>query len=290
MDEMATNQRYDFSPTARDKAWGCYVSGTGCRLVPPRARYQVFEPGAPVQWGRGRILRDYGVVYITHGRGMFGTRAGGETRVAAGDLLLLLPGVWHNYYPLAPTGWDEHWVLFNGAHVAPQMMSFFAPLQSGVLHPGVSGPLHELFVQLRIVAEADAPYANQMLAGLTMQILATTLSCLQVLQEPRHQEESVIQKAKGFLDDHWDQAVDMHALAGSLNLSYRHFRRLFKSSTGLPPQQYLMTQRVNHAKKLLEDADLKISDIARRSGFADPYYFSRIFQQKTGCWPSQWHQ
>jgi AraC-like DNA-binding protein len=82
----------------------------------------------------------------------------------------------------------------------------------------------------------------------------------------------------------------MQALAYELGVSYPHFRRVFRQSTGLPPRQYLLNLKINMAKQLMEDQGLKLSAVARKAGFEDPYYFSRLFKQKTGISPSLWRR
>ncbi len=290
MKKLATSRRFDFLPTPRDRVWDFVVLGAGCRFVPPHARYQVQEKDSPFQWHRGRTLPDYGLVYLTHGGGSFRTADTRPACVQVGDVLLLRPGVWHNYRPNSQTGWHEYWVLFNGPAPSMILQQLFQPLSTSVLHPGLDDTLHHLFEQLLAVAQTNPPYCNPILAALTSQILATILSRIQTQQEPIHRDQSAVHQARIFLEDRWNQTVDMQALAKSLGLSYRHFRRVFKNSTGLPPQQYLLNLRINRAKTLLEEHRLSIGQIAQQCGFADPYYFSRTFKLKTGSWPSQWQQ
>ena len=71
-------------------------------------------------------------------------------------------------------------------------------------------------------------------------------------------------------------------------MSYRNFRHLFKHFTGLPPQQYHLELKLNHAKKLLTESRASIAEIASSVGFTNPFYFSRFFRQKTRRSPTQW--
>jgi AraC-like DNA-binding protein len=96
-----------------------------------------------------------------------------------------------------------------------------------------------------------------------------------------------IARARQRIDEQWNRPLDMQELAAAVGLSYRHFRRLFLQFTGLPPNQYLLNLRINRAKRLLEES-LTIEQVALRSGFTDPYYFSRVFKQKTGITPAKW--
>ena len=123
-----------------------------------------------------------------------------------------------------------------------------------------------------------------------MQIFANTLSLIQHQNDTLGDRDfSIIEMAKCYLHDHWNKEVDMRELAESLNISYRHFRRLFKSSTGVPPQQYILNLKINQAKKLLE-GPFTIKNIAYKVGFSDPYHFSHLFKQKTGMAPSKWRK
>ena len=53
--------------------------------------------------------------------------------------------------------------------------------------------------------------------------------------------------------------------------------------------QYLINLKIERAKELLtEDNQLMIKDIAEIVGYPDPYYFSKVFKKKVGCWPSEY--
>ena len=288
MDNLAINERYDYIAAPRDGQWGLHVAGTGMRIAPPRTPYQVYERSAPFQWSRGRTLPYYGMVYVTDGQGEFTLPDCGRLRVQAGDLLLLFPNVWHNYWPDPDSGWTEFWVLFSG--LLPDRWAqhhWFRPAQPK-LHPGVHPDLLGLFDQLLTTARANPPLANQILAGLTMQTLASVFSHWQHGATPRDEgADSLIRQAQQIIEEQWNQPVDMRRLAASLRMSYRHFRRLFQQCTGVPPGQYLLNLRINRAKRLLEEP-LTIAEVAYRAGFSDPYYFSRLFKQKTGVSPKKW--
>ena len=75
-------------------------------------------------------------------------------------------------------------------------------------------------------------------------------------------------------------------LARAAGLSPSHFTRLFRLWTGLPPGEYLLRKRVEQACKLLGDPTLSIKEVAARSGFDDPYYFSKVFRRVDGLTPT----
>jgi transcriptional regulator GlxA family with amidase domain len=79
-------------------------------------------------------------------------------------------------------------------------------------------------------------------------------------------------------------------LAQACGLSIRHFTRAFRQSTGLSPHQWLVRQRVERAKALLQGSSSTLSEIALACGFADQSHFSRLFSRATGTSPGVWRR
>jgi AraC family transcriptional regulator of adaptative response / DNA-3-methyladenine glycosylase II len=67
------------------------------------------------------------------------------------------------------------------------------------------------------------------------------------------------------------------AAAQRLGISERHLRRIFDSTWGISPLQYLQTQRLLRAKQLLTDARLPIAQVASLSGFGSVRRFNAVF-------------
>jgi len=289
MDNLIINKRYDYlAPKAPQ--WGLHLCGVGMRLTPPHVPYQIYEDGAPYQWKKGRVLTDFSFVYLTQGTGTFQVKGSRPLSVTAGDVLLIRPGLWHDYAPHLETGWKEYWVMFNGNQAETLVSQVDLPRRAPLVHYGEDKALHHLFTQMLDVAAEAPPCSDIIHTGLILQMAALIQSQIQLRREQGDREESFIRQAKQRMATIGEQPLNMKALAHGLGVSYPHFRRVFKQSTGLPPQQYLLNLRVNHAKQLMEDSDMKLSDVARRVGFEDPYYFSRLFKHKTGISPSVWRR
>jgi transcriptional regulator GlxA family with amidase domain len=64
-----------------------------------------------------------------------------------------------------------------------------------------------------------------------------------------------------------DEPLDVSAMARHANLSPRHFARLFAAETGATPHRWLSSQRLLHARRLLETTRLSIDEVATLSGF-----------------------
>jgi AraC family transcriptional regulator len=80
---------------------------------------------------------------------------------------------------------------------------------------------------------------------------------------------------------------DMAAQAG---LSPSHFSRLFKQIIGQSPYQFLMSYRVEQAKKMLDNPICLMADVAIGCGFSDQAHFSRVFKKIAGLTPKQYRK
>lgn len=83
-------------------------------------------------------------------------------------------------------------------------------------------------------------------------------------------------------------AFNIAEAAGKLPFSLNHFRNIFERETSMPPKRYLLMLRIEQAKSLLRSSSLSVADVGRLCGFADQYYFSRLFKSETGIPPTRY--
>jgi AraC-like DNA-binding protein len=279
MDFLITPENINIPPSAAQRAWGLHVSRVGCSGR---------DPGYTGQGPSGRVLDEFAVVYLTRGGGTFYAAPEAPRAVSAGDMLVLFPGVWHRYHPDPETGWNEHWVIFDGTWARGIWKRRVIAPERAILHPGMDPALHQLFNRLIEEAKRPAPGHERELAALCAHVLARALS-LSASQERRARPRTaLIDEAVAYLQEHRHEAVDLEKLASSLHVSYPHFRRLFRRVIGVPPHQYHLQLRIARAKELLERGDLSVKEVAARVGFDDRYYFARLFRRKAGVPPSRW--
>jgi len=95
-----------------------------------------------------------------------------------------------------------------------------------------------------------------------------------------------IQRAKQLIHERFaEEELDFQTLAETLAMSYDNFRRRFKAQIGMSPNQYFLSVKMDKAKELLLFTDQEVKDIGLQLGFTDPYYFSRVFKERTGLSP-----
>ncbi len=97
--------------------------------------------------------------------------------------------------------------------------------------------------------------------------------------------KSQLLKVIDYIDTHLHQDISILDLAKLINMSESHFSRSFKQSVGIAPYQYLIQQRIEKAKKLLQRREISIADIALNCGFANQTHLTKVFRQVTGVTP-----
>lgn len=83
-----------------------------------------------------------------------------------------------------------------------------------------------------------------------------------------------------------NQQFDVEVLAARAYMSRRTFDRRFRTLTGSAPLQWLITQRVLQAQRLLETSELSVDDVARRCGFRSPVALRGHFRRQLGVSPA----
>lgn len=86
------------------------------------------------------------------------------------------------------------------------------------------------------------------------------------------------------------ESVSLRDLAGQARMSVRTFTRRFRAETGLSPAQWLLRERTDHARLLLESTDLSIDQVARRSGFGTAAALRQQLHQRVGVAPSAYRR
>jgi len=100
--------------------------------------------------------------------------------------------------------------------------------------------------------------------------------------------ESNMQKIIMYMESHYrDADISLELLAREVNFSVSYISMLLKKSANTSFTKYITSLRMETAKELLADQNMKIIDVAEDLGYADPYYFSHCFKKYTGLSPKE---
>jgi len=132
-------------------------------------------------------------------------------------------------------------------------------------------------------------YADSLATGLAIQLVRRYSSLNEIHIGHGGMAPHKLRKAIGLIDHHLAEEeegrVALRVIAKEVGMSYFHFSRAFKQSMGMSPTNYIAERRIDRAKKLLEDTELPISEIALRAGFSSQSHFTSSFRRFAGATP-----
>lgn len=274
----------------KDKKFGLWVNSVGFQSIPPDSPYPLKDhpSGYFFNIQKGRALREYQLVYITKGRGLFHTKEHGEQQVCRGRMMFLLPGQWHTYYPYRQTGWDEYYIGFQGPIADNMMRANFFKEENHILEVGLDEELVSLFSRAIEVAESDKISSQQYLSGIVLHILGMVLSLSKNKIFELGDVDQKIEQAKIIMNENIYKEVDPEELAMKLNISYSWFRKVFKDYTGYAPAKYFQELKLRKAKQLLVSTSHSVKEISYLLNYRTTEHFFTLFKKNTGFTPLEY--
>ena len=121
-----------------------------------------------------------------------------------------------------------------------------------------------------------------------LETFAAHLSSLanQIAVQQNHAEPIAIRRAKEFIQEHKESDLSLSQVAKAVNISVFYFCKMFKKVTGLNFTEYLSRVRIEKAKNLLLNPNLRVSEIAFNVGFQSLTHFNRVFHKIVGQSPT----
>ena len=89
---------------------------------------------------------------------------------------------------------------------------------------------------------------------------------------------------------HYREAVGLGDAAEAAGVNSTYLSYLFSQEMGIGFANYLLNLRMEHARKLLRETNLKMWQVAEESGFNDYHYFSKVFKKAEGMSPAQYRK
>ncbi len=257
-------------------------------------------PGGPSKWGP-REIEDYELILVQKGRFYYTEHSESERSLPSetrrkdgsltleagpGDLLVIPPGTLHSFGALTKQGeyvFIHHQLLNRGGPGNPldgldppvRYISSFREDYSDILHS------FRTIIKLRCSYQ---PLKDELIENLCRNIW---LNCLQVWTaeagnttlSPRM--ESMLAHIRG----NCDSPLDRQELGRIFKLTPEYINALFKKELGMSPGECIKKERIFRAYALIYNEGCSVKEAAFRSGFNDPFYFSRVFKKITGINP-----
>lgn len=170
------------------------------------------------------------------------------------------------------------------------LRGYFPQLLSGIvksirsLPQGLFGAeqVQRLLLELakcRTLEEIEAFFRNNVFTVLNQEYEDTNGSSQRV---------QLVRQVQEYIHDHYDTDLSLQHCAELVHLHTFDLSRLFKQVTGINFIDYLIEFRMEKAKEMLNDPQLKVQDIAEKLGYTSQRGFMRAFKKFTGMAPGQY--
>jgi PAS domain S-box-containing protein len=142
--------------------------------------------------------------------------------------------------------------------------------------------------EIRWVSQSAKPVFND--AGEVVGMVGTCIDITDERREPKNSRSAdTVKIARQYVDEHWDQPLNVAALAEAANVNVRTLFKHCKANGGFTPNQYIKRVRLNHARAMLQAADpsATIVGIALKCCFQNQGHFARDYRLAFGERPSE---
>lgn len=112
----------------------------------------------------------------------------------------------------------------------------------------------------------------------------------QFIKRPATGEPGSLEPTRRWVAEHLAEPLDVAAMARHAGVSPRTFARRFREETGTTPLRWLLAQRVLEARRLLEESDLPIDDVAWHAGFGTAASLREHFRRATATTPTAYRR
>ena len=97
--------------------------------------------------------------------------------------------------------------------------------------------------------------------------------------------DNIVQRALAIMEQEGGNFTNMASLAERIGVSRRLLEKRFQQTCGKSPAEMLTHIRIEKAKRLITNTDMKMTDIAIRLGFCDASHFGKVFKKHVGATP-----
>ena len=99
-----------------------------------------------------------------------------------------------------------------------------------------------------------------------------------------------IRMAKKYINDHFRENLRLETVSREIGLNPAYFSSVFKKDTGQNFTEYVVSVRMENAKRLLTQTNQDVIDVAYGVGYTDVKYFSKLFKKSTSLTPTEYRK
>jgi len=261
------------------------------------------EPQPPFPCHRHQFSE---LVIVTGGSGLHIIR-GNPFPISAGDVFVISDNAPHEYSEmnglalvnilydpkeLGIINWDlrdlpGYHALFNLEPRYRKQHNFESRLR---LNRNDLAVLQRLLDRLDVELNRRKPGFRLLATARFMEMITFLSRAYSTSQISESRELLLIGKAIAYIEEHYDQDIDLDSLANIAHMSRRSFSRAFRKAMNMSAMEHLIRLRIAKAGNLLRRTDISVTEVAFAVGFGDSNYFTRQFRNITGQSPREYRK
>ncbi|MEI6788239.1 MAG: AraC family transcriptional regulator [bacterium] len=234
------------------------------------------------------VFSTFNFSMILSGCGVYHLR-GERFDIQAPCVITQWPGEVMHYGPTEATGgrWEEFYIIYEGAAKDECLRRNLVQIHKPYWPIRRDTQVLEQFSHLMslLTETSQEGMADRIDRACELLLVETRMA---EQRPPAGHEEQTIHRVRQHVREHLFEEHDFNELARRFGLSSATFRRYWKRYMREPPARYVMKLRIREARRLLVETSLTVAEIAEKSGFEDPLYFSRCFRRAAGVPPTHY--
>lgn len=240
-----------------------------------------------------RTLQHHELIFITGGKGMI-TVDRKRYQVNEGMLVYICPDQLHSIENNADVPicffsvhFDFAQVTFNESSWSINGMVEKLPLNS-LQQLKDYYYIEDTFKKMVETWQAKLPGYEFAAKTLLQQLLLAIVQNIRK-QNQNYATSTKVERVIQYIHQNSNHKVTLAELAAMVQLSPTYLSRVFKDITGYSLTEFLNRIKVDKAKELMSEGNMKVKEVAEAVGFNDEFYFSRIFKRIEGISPSEYY-
>lgn len=219
----------------------------------------------------------FGIIFTISGKGMFETD-NMQHNLYPGRISALCPYVPYKLIADKQTPMEQIFILFNGNNTEILLKKSTLNTKGTVNVKNAESTL-SILKNIIEIGMSQTDFAQEICCSYLKGILLEQANSTDIQPIESSSYES-FQKCKNYIDNNFTNITSAQEIADQCCLNIRYIARLFRTYEKIRPYDYLTRLKVNKAANVLLTTNLNINQIARMTGFDNPYHFSRVFKSK----------
>ena len=210
-------------------------------------------------------------------------------QVKSGQGFMIFPDQINTYIADEKLPWEYVWIEFDGLH-AKEVVTFAGLSPNAPIYHARAHDLRETMMNemLYIAQHGNLPPFH--LIGhfyLFLDALTRSISTVKLSTGGRLRD-FYVHEAITFIEQNFQNDISVENIADNCGLNRSYFSKIFRTTIGRTPQEFLLNYRMTKAAELLKLTQLSVSDVSKAVGYDNPLHFSRAYKNVYGVSPRGW--